>query len=344
MSNNEWQIFDSTAVAAGRYDKIEQVLELQFDSGKIYKYYDVPQSIWLALCRSESKGTFFRNQISERFRYELIGQSDSDYTEDDSESSEEVLNNDEENEPVTIMRRNVGTTPDNPFKTCCIWLTEEFVNGLYFNTQDGYAHKLIHEVVSYTDDSILHLKLYRKKEVKLPKITFKDPDKKSIFHNYMAACKGDFVTDLYIDWFVSRADCDTEGSLPDFLIWAKGDKKYNDILSNNDEMFKMQFLPDTYQEWPNETDTFNYPELWSNGKIRPELKIIHHKRKYYTFISPADQVDDYTDSSKRAEPIDDETLEKIRSLDLKKVYEPPKSGCASLLVIVALTVASLYFI
>jgi len=28
MSNNEWQIFDSTAVAAGRYDKIEQVLEL----------------------------------------------------------------------------------------------------------------------------------------------------------------------------------------------------------------------------------------------------------------------------------------------------------------------------
>ena len=70
MSYTEWQIFDSSSIAAGRYDADSSVLEIQFSEGKIYKYVDVPRDIWLSLCRADSKGGFFQSNINNRFQYE----------------------------------------------------------------------------------------------------------------------------------------------------------------------------------------------------------------------------------------------------------------------------------
>ena len=67
MSYTEWQMFDSSSIAAGRYDPDSKVLEIQFNEGKIYKYVDVPRDIWLSLCRADSKGLYFQSQIREKF-------------------------------------------------------------------------------------------------------------------------------------------------------------------------------------------------------------------------------------------------------------------------------------
>jgi len=69
MSYTEWHIFDSSSIAAGRYDADSSVLEIQFNEGKIYKYVDVPRDIWLSLCRSDSKDDFFLSQIHEKFSH-----------------------------------------------------------------------------------------------------------------------------------------------------------------------------------------------------------------------------------------------------------------------------------
>jgi hypothetical protein len=67
MSYTEWQIFDSSSIAAGRYDPDSKVLEIQFNEGKIYRYIDVPRDIWLSLCRADSKGLYFQSQIRDKF-------------------------------------------------------------------------------------------------------------------------------------------------------------------------------------------------------------------------------------------------------------------------------------
>ena len=70
MSYTEWQMFDSSSIAAGRYDGDSSVLEIQFNEGKIYRYVDVPRDIWLSLCRDDSKDDFFLCQIHEKFSHE----------------------------------------------------------------------------------------------------------------------------------------------------------------------------------------------------------------------------------------------------------------------------------
>jgi hypothetical protein len=44
-------------------------LEIQFVSGDIYRYLDVPEAVHKRLMRAESHGKFFNARIRDRFRY-----------------------------------------------------------------------------------------------------------------------------------------------------------------------------------------------------------------------------------------------------------------------------------
>lgn len=46
------------------------MLEIQFLSGAVYRYFDVPEPVHQALLAAPSKGTFFSESIGDVYRYE----------------------------------------------------------------------------------------------------------------------------------------------------------------------------------------------------------------------------------------------------------------------------------
>ncbi|MFE7844879.1 KTSC domain-containing protein [Microbacterium sp. NPDC057407] len=54
---------DSGAIAAVGYDPATAVLELEFVSGEVYRYFAVPPSVHRALLAAKSAGRFFREHI-----------------------------------------------------------------------------------------------------------------------------------------------------------------------------------------------------------------------------------------------------------------------------------------
>lgn len=59
----------STMVSAG-YAKETKLLEIEFRSGEIYRYRQVPESVFTALLAARSKGRFFATEIRGKFSYE----------------------------------------------------------------------------------------------------------------------------------------------------------------------------------------------------------------------------------------------------------------------------------
>lgn len=58
----------SNLVSVG-YDAAAQTLEVEFQSGNIYKYFDVPESTYQSLMTADSKGEFFHDNILKEFDY-----------------------------------------------------------------------------------------------------------------------------------------------------------------------------------------------------------------------------------------------------------------------------------
>lgn len=48
-------------------------LEVGFNSGGVYQYYDVPQSIYAALMSASSHGSYLANHIKGVYRYRKVG-------------------------------------------------------------------------------------------------------------------------------------------------------------------------------------------------------------------------------------------------------------------------------
>jgi hypothetical protein len=63
---------DSSAVAAVGYDAAEHMLEVEFVSGEVYRYFKVPESIYRAFRKADSKGTFFQDRIRGHFPYARV--------------------------------------------------------------------------------------------------------------------------------------------------------------------------------------------------------------------------------------------------------------------------------
>ena len=62
----------SSNIAAVGYDPSSETLEIEFTSGGVYQYYNVPLSIYEALLAAPSKGSFFAAQIRDRFSYARV--------------------------------------------------------------------------------------------------------------------------------------------------------------------------------------------------------------------------------------------------------------------------------
>jgi hypothetical protein len=63
----------STDVASIGYDPDSQTLEVEFLSGGIYQYFQVPQSTYEEFINAPSKGKYLHQNIKNRYPYSRVG-------------------------------------------------------------------------------------------------------------------------------------------------------------------------------------------------------------------------------------------------------------------------------
>ena len=56
---------ESSCVAEIGYDPGQRLLEVQFNSGAVYQYPDVPEDVYQAFISADSIGVYFRQHISQ---------------------------------------------------------------------------------------------------------------------------------------------------------------------------------------------------------------------------------------------------------------------------------------
>lgn len=54
------------------YDRETETLEVEFQSGDIYRYFHVPERVHEGLIRASSKGSYFHDNIRERYRFRKV--------------------------------------------------------------------------------------------------------------------------------------------------------------------------------------------------------------------------------------------------------------------------------
>jgi len=64
-------IEDSTHLAAAGWEG--GILTIQFHSGDVYEYHDVPAGVFHELMASPSKSTYFRAEIKGSYEYAKVG-------------------------------------------------------------------------------------------------------------------------------------------------------------------------------------------------------------------------------------------------------------------------------
>ena len=62
----------SSNLASVGYDPASQILEIEFNTGTVYQYFDVPQSEYDALMAAGSHGSYFYHNIRDSYRYNRI--------------------------------------------------------------------------------------------------------------------------------------------------------------------------------------------------------------------------------------------------------------------------------
>ena len=59
----------STSMRSIGYDVKKRILEVEFPSGKIYRYFGVPGLLLLRLLSADSIGRYFNRYVRDRFEY-----------------------------------------------------------------------------------------------------------------------------------------------------------------------------------------------------------------------------------------------------------------------------------
>ena len=62
----------SSNIGAIGYDTSTQILEVEFLSGRVYQYHDVPEHLHEQIMRASSKGQFLNQHIKSAFPYSRI--------------------------------------------------------------------------------------------------------------------------------------------------------------------------------------------------------------------------------------------------------------------------------
>ena len=63
------QTLASKAVLSAGYDERTLVLEIEFRSGRVYQYSEVPRGVYEWLLRTPSKGSYVARMINDRYPY-----------------------------------------------------------------------------------------------------------------------------------------------------------------------------------------------------------------------------------------------------------------------------------
>lgn len=59
----------SSAISSVGYDERSSVLEVEFQSGAVYDYFDVPPKVYRAFLKAPSKGSFVSRRIRDRYPF-----------------------------------------------------------------------------------------------------------------------------------------------------------------------------------------------------------------------------------------------------------------------------------
>ncbi len=63
----------STTVTSIGYDEPTQTLEVEFKTGSVYQYYNVPAFLYEQLIQAPSKGQFLNTNIRNAYPYSRVG-------------------------------------------------------------------------------------------------------------------------------------------------------------------------------------------------------------------------------------------------------------------------------
>lgn len=63
---------ESSMIQAAGYDEKSSTLEVVFNSGKTYRYFEVPKTVYLELMESDSKGSYMLSDVIDCFPYEQV--------------------------------------------------------------------------------------------------------------------------------------------------------------------------------------------------------------------------------------------------------------------------------
>ena len=65
-------IVHSSTLRSVGYDEDNHILELEFASKEVYRYYNVSGGIYLGLMIAQSKGSFFNVSIKDKYEYKKL--------------------------------------------------------------------------------------------------------------------------------------------------------------------------------------------------------------------------------------------------------------------------------
>lgn len=65
----------SSSIVSVGYDEARSELEIAFRSGRTYRYFDVPESVYAWLLRVPSPGTYVNRHVRDRYRFEEVTQA-----------------------------------------------------------------------------------------------------------------------------------------------------------------------------------------------------------------------------------------------------------------------------
>jgi hypothetical protein len=66
---------DSSMMASVGYDRARKTLEIEFQTGDVYEYLDVPHDVFRALLDATSKGRFFHAEIDGVYGFMQVARS-----------------------------------------------------------------------------------------------------------------------------------------------------------------------------------------------------------------------------------------------------------------------------
>ena len=63
---------ESSMIASVGYDEAKRILEIEFNSGRIYRYANVPPEVYRGLMEAESHGRYFLAHIKGVYAYRRV--------------------------------------------------------------------------------------------------------------------------------------------------------------------------------------------------------------------------------------------------------------------------------